>query len=107
MTVVAPAYELAAVRITVPAPVLVRSASPEPAMMPATVSVFPLSVLIVASAEPRVTPRLASRMRLVPVASSVPPLSVSWSAAAVTGAAPRLLSAETLSVPPVTDVLPV
>ena len=90
-----PAKVAGAVKVSVPAPVLVRSYAP--AMAVASVSVTPLATSSVEAAV-RVRPRVAARVNEL-VAESVPPLRVTALAVKVAGAKPSCESAPTARVP--------
>ena len=90
-----PAKVAGAVKVSVPAPVLVRSYAPAIAVV--SVSVMPLATSSVEAAV-RVRPRVAASANVL-VAESVPPLRVTALAVKVAGAKPSCESALTARVP--------
>ena len=97
-----PAKVAGAVKVKVPAPVLVRSYAPAIAVV--SVSVTPDATSSVEAAV-RVRPRVAPRVNVL-VAESVPPLRVTALAVKVAGARPSCESVPTARVPALTVTAP-
>ena len=97
-----PAKAAGAVRVKVPAPVLVRSYAPATAVV--SVSVAPLATSMVEAAV-RVRPRVAARENVL-VAESVPPPRMTSLAVKVAGTKPSCESAPTARVPALMVTVP-